>query len=99
LRGKCDELHRLNAQIADQTERFERLLFERGLRRPIAVPYRWEMQFAWSRSRGGFWRFVIRDGDYVDPLRSLSFDDVLDVWDTGAMHRLLRAAIVELGLR
>lgn len=97
--GKSAQLDALDDRLSFLTTRIEDLLREEGIQRVIFVQYRDGMQLAWSwarpsqRHRQGRWRLVVRDGDSIDELHSLTREERADVWLSGTMQRLVEEAV------
>jgi hypothetical protein len=87
-----NDLNDLDDQVSAKLRHIENLIRERKVQKVVSVPYEDGCQLAWSGAKG-HWRLVLRDGDFVDPVMSLSRDERADILGSKALCDLLHAII------
>lgn len=99
IRETLQQIAELAPRISDADHRLsrvivviERLLRVRNVRRVISVPLVPGVKLGWS-ARMGDWRLVIVDDEGSVPVRHAEPDEVVELFTSGAIQRLVEAAL------
>jgi hypothetical protein len=98
LKQKTAELAALDDQFRVMLNRLE-LAFKRLSVRQLRVPLGTDphVQLAWAGPNGRRpWRFFLLDDDYVVAREELSRDEQFELFQCGAVERMVRRALQEL---